>query len=341
MSYGHVARLDGETGAPEDRRRRAEVLSEKRDVVRIVDRHEVVGGDVEPLERQEIERAIPLQRTAERRAVLLLRVRGLLAIDGLPRRIEALEVILRIQRPIAKKEEQIAGHRVRAALGHDVDDPAGRLAELGRKRVGEHLELADRLLAERRAHAADGRIVVVEPVDRDVVRSRALAGERQARGARRPLLRRPVGRHTRREQREPDEISTVDRKVPNLLLRDHARDDRPLRVDDRRVSRDEHDLLAPGDVQRQADIEQTAERQHDILERSRRESLQLGAHVIGAWRERWNQKMSALVGHRAASLVRVDVLRRHRRAGEHRGRLIHDRPAKIGRRGARLPCRDS
>ena len=68
------------------------------DVVRVVDRHEVVGGDVEPLERQEIERAIPLQRTAKRGAVLLLRVRGLLAIDGLSRRIEALEVILRIQR---------------------------------------------------------------------------------------------------------------------------------------------------------------------------------------------------------------------------------------------------
>ena len=210
---GHMSRLDGEAGAPEDCRRRAVVLTEKGHVVRIVNRDEVVGGNVEPLERQEIERAIPLQRTAKRGAVLLLRVGGLLAIDGLPGRAEALEMILRIQRLVPKKEEQIAGHRIRAALGHDVDDPARRLAELGRKRVGEHLKLAHGLLAERRAHAADDRIVVVEPVDRDVVRSRTLAGERQARRAGGSLLRRPIGRHSGREQREPDEASSVDRKM--------------------------------------------------------------------------------------------------------------------------------
>ena len=139
----------------------------------------------------------------------------------------------------------------------------------------------------------------------------------------------------------PMKLRPLIGRCSNLLLRDHARDDRPLRVDDRRVSRDEHDLLAPGDVQRQADIEQAAERQHDILERARRKPLQLRSHVIRARRQRRNQKMPALVGHRAASLVRVDVLRRHGRAGEHGGRLIDDRPAKIGRRGARLPCRDS
>ena len=105
---GHVSRLDREAGAAQDRGGRAEVLPEKRDVVRVVDRHEVVRGDVEPLERQEVERAIPLQRAAEGGAVLLLRVRGLRAIDLLTRRIETLEVILRIQRAVAKKEEQIA-----------------------------------------------------------------------------------------------------------------------------------------------------------------------------------------------------------------------------------------
>ena len=105
------------------------------------------------------------------------------------------------------------------------------------------------------------RIVVVETVDSDVVRSRALTGERKARGARRPLLRRPIGRHTRRKQREADETTPVDRKVLDLLLRDDARDDRTAAVDDRRVSRHEHDLLAAGDVQRQADVDQAAERQ--------------------------------------------------------------------------------
>ena len=67
-------------------------------------------------------------------------------------------------------------------------------AEIG---VGEHLELAHGFLAERRAHGADRRVVVVEAIDGDVVRPRALAGERQARGARRALLRRS-DRSTRR-----------------------------------------------------------------------------------------------------------------------------------------------
>ena len=334
-----MSRLDGEARAAQNRRGRAEVLPEKRDVVRVVDRHEVVRGDVETLERQEIERAIPLQRSAERGAVLLLRVRGLLAIDGLTCRIEPLEMILRIERAVAKEEEQVARHRVGAALGHDVDDAAGRLAELGGIRIGEHLEFAHRFLAERRAHAAEGRIVVVEAVDRDVVRSRALAGERQARGARGSLLRRPVGRDAWRQQREPDETSSVDRKTLNLLLRDHGRDDRPLRVDDRRVSRDQHDLLAAGDVQSQADVNQAAERQHDVLEGARREPRQLGADVVGARRERRNQKMSAFVGH---ARCEPGSCRRSAPSPSHReGRRMIDRrsshPNPQSWRGSALP----
>src|SRR5687767_13519863 len=99
-----VAGFDFETGSPQNRRRRAVVLTEKGDVVRVVYRDEVVCGNVEPFEGQEIERAITFQRTAERRAVLLLRVRGLVAIDSLPGGTESLEVILRIQRSITKKE---------------------------------------------------------------------------------------------------------------------------------------------------------------------------------------------------------------------------------------------
>ncbi len=298
-------------------------------------------SDVEPLERREIERAIPLQRAAERRTVLLLRVRGFLAIDRLASRIEALEVILRIERGVAKEEEHVARHRVRAALGHDVDHAAGCLAELGCIGVGEHLEFAHRLLAERRAHAPDARVVVVEPVDGDVVRSCALPGERQPRRARRTLLRRAVGRDTRREKREADEIPAVDRQMLNLRLRNHIRDDSTLRVNDWRVSRHEHGLLTAGDIQRQADVDEAAKRQHDVVERSGRESLQFGAHGVCARGQRRNQEMPTLIRDRAAGVVGFDVLRRDSRARKHCGRLIDDRPAKIASRGTSLPCRGS
>ena len=61
---------------------------------------------------------------------------------------------------------------VGSALRDDVDDAAGRLAELGGVGVGQDLELADRFLAEARAHGADDLVVVVEAVHHDVVRAR-------------------------------------------------------------------------------------------------------------------------------------------------------------------------
>ena len=90
----HMSRLDREARAPENCRRRAEVLTQERDVVRVVDGDEVVRRNVEPLERQEVEGAIPLQRPSQRGSVLYLRVWSFLAIDRLPRGIEPLEMIL-------------------------------------------------------------------------------------------------------------------------------------------------------------------------------------------------------------------------------------------------------
>ncbi len=245
----HMPRLDREAGAPENLRRRAVVLPEEGHVVRAVNGDEVVRSDVEPLVGEEIERAVPPNRSAERPAVLLLRVRSLLAVDRLAGRIESLEVILRIQRGVAQEEKQVARHRVRPALGHDVDDPAGCLAELGRIRIGEHLKLAHGLLAERRAHAPDGGIVIVEPIDRDVVRPRPLSGERQARCAGRALLRRAIGHDGGRQQREADETPSVDRQMLDLRLGDDARDDGFLRIHDGSIAGHLDDLLAARDIQ--------------------------------------------------------------------------------------------
>ena len=93
---------------------------------------------------------------------------------------EALEVLLRVQRVVAEEEERVAARDVGAALGHDVDHAARRLPELRRVRVGDHLEFAHRFLAERRPHAANDDVVVVETVDGDVVRTGALTARTSA-----------------------------------------------------------------------------------------------------------------------------------------------------------------
>src|SRR5688572_4759761 len=83
--------LDRKTRSPQDRGRRAQRLPQKRHVRRVVDGHEVVGPDVEPLERQKEERTVSAHRAAECRAKLLLRIGRLFTVDRLPGRTEALE----------------------------------------------------------------------------------------------------------------------------------------------------------------------------------------------------------------------------------------------------------
>ena len=104
----HMPRLDGETRPPENRGRRSEREPEKGHIGRIVDGHEVVGGDVEPLERKEVERPVAPQRATQRAAELFLGVRRLVAIDRELGRIETLEMIFRVQRIVAEKQEQVA-----------------------------------------------------------------------------------------------------------------------------------------------------------------------------------------------------------------------------------------
>ena len=145
---------------------------------------------------------------------------------AIARRREALEVLLRVERVVAEEEERVARGAVGPALRHDVDDAARRLAELRGVRVGEHLELPHRFLAERGAHAADDDVVVVEAVDGDVVRARPLTGEGQPGRRRRALLRRVVVGDAGRNHRERDEVAAVDRQVVDLLLRDDAGDRR-------------------------------------------------------------------------------------------------------------------
>ena len=94
--------------------------------------------------------------------------------------------------------------------------------------------------------------------------------------------------------------------------------------------------LAARDVQGHRDVDQAPQREHDALEGSRRKPLQLGPDGVPAGRQRRNHELAASSVMALLNVVGVDVLRRDRGSGEHRGRLIDDRPRQIRRRRARL-----
>ena len=83
-------------------------LAEQHDRRRVVDGDEVVGLDVQSLERPEEERPVLLNRPAERGAELLLPERRLVAVDRVAGRRETLEVRLRIQDRVPEEEERVA-----------------------------------------------------------------------------------------------------------------------------------------------------------------------------------------------------------------------------------------
>ncbi len=180
-SKRHHAGVDDESGATQDGGRGAERPRPERVGHRrgVVDRHRAAVVGRLPLDRDEVERPVLRDRSAERSAKLLLVERRLRQVHRLTGGVELLEVAAGIQRPVAQEQEGAARHLVRAALGHDVDDAPGGLAELRRIGVGQDLELAYRVLADGRAHAVHGDLVIVEAVEGDVVRPSALPGEGQ------------------------------------------------------------------------------------------------------------------------------------------------------------------
>ena len=83
-------------------------------------------------------RPLPSQRSADGGAALRSGVGGLFRI----------EVIAGLDVAAAEQSEQASVQLAGAALGHDVDGPARRSAQLGRKRVPVHLELLHRRLRD-------------------------------------------------------------------------------------------------------------------------------------------------------------------------------------------------
>ena len=210
-----------------------------------IDGHEGVRVDCQLLERREVEGSVSFERPAENAAPLDLAERRLVPRDPIAERIEALEVILRIEGVIAVEAEGRAPEVVRSAPGHDVHDTARGLAEFGGIGVGQDLELPDGFLAEGGSHGADGRVVVVEAVDHHVVGASPLAREGQAARPGRALLRRPVSSDPGCDDGEAQEVAGVDGQVLDLVLPDHRRDGRVSGIDHRRLG-DDDDFVPDG-----------------------------------------------------------------------------------------------
>ena len=79
------------------------------------------------------------------------------------------EEITGIQRLVAVELEDRSVQLVRSALGDDVDHAARCAPQLRRKRVGFHPHLLDRIHRRADDDGADEPLVVVEPVDQEVV----------------------------------------------------------------------------------------------------------------------------------------------------------------------------
>src|SRR5437660_9539095 len=92
------------------------------------------------LKRGEDERAIFNQWSTDRTAILRAR-KGWLS-DG-------REWIARLKTFVAQKAEEVTAPIVRAALGHNIHDPARRASKFRRKGISDHLKLLHGFLTDR------------------------------------------------------------------------------------------------------------------------------------------------------------------------------------------------
>ena len=269
--------------------------------------------------------------------------RSFLQIRRVAEDVELLEVAPGVEALVAKVEIGVAPQCVGAALGHDVDHATRGFSELGRVGISQDLELTDGFLAEDRSHGADDDVVVVETVDHDVVGPCALSGEGQPGRQRGALLRCVVGRNTRRDDREADEVPSVDRKAVDLLLVDERRQPGTVRLHKRFLARDRDRLLRRRDGQCEVERDRLAEKQVDVLTLLRGEAASCGGDDVFARRKGRHRVASARLGFRRSYNVRLHIRDGDGRLDQHPAGLIDDRSTEVGARDASLggaPRRD-
>ena len=245
---------------------------------------------------EEEEVAVTADRTADRAAELVIVIRRLRPV------VQLVDRVVRVQSLVSEELEHRSMKFVAARFRDDVDDRAAGSPVLGGERVGVHLELLHGILAELvgrapRTGAADGlteeRVVVVGAVDDQAVQRAALAGEADVAGAH-------VAGHAGREQREVDEVATIDRQVLYGDLVDGRTGARTARLDDRRFPGDVDRLGEVGDPHLDAQRQRLADGERDPLLPARRKTRELRRERVDTDREDGGAEQPAFVGDRPA-----------------------------------------
>ena len=182
----------------------------------------------------------------------------------------------------------------------------------------DHLEFAHGILAEHRPDATRRIVVVVEAVDRDVVGSGALAGERQARRSPPAPGSGAIRAYARRKHGERNVVTAIDRQLGDLLVGDYRGDGGSLNIDQRHRCDDIDGFCARRQRQRHAHFDVTPS------------SIPMSSSVTGLNSSIWHASCS---GRRERRRRGVAVRSGHRRpldAGLH----VHDEMRTPGRANA-------
>ena len=238
-------------------------------------------------------------------------------------------VAARFQPLALEKPEDRPGDQVRAALGDDVHQAAGRLAELGLVAAGLHLDLIDELGRDALTQPAIGAGVDAqrpEPVVGDIhaidvilVVEPGAASDRGIRAAGQParadawcqierVAELPTGRDLRQHV-------GVDRAA------DLGRGD----VDDRSCRDDLHHLGDRADAQHEPQLDPTAQPDGDAALLDRAESRPFQTERVRAWCQKGRQKLAVRAGD-----VGLDAAirgHRNRHTRQHRTGAVDDRAA--------------
>ena len=160
-------------------------------------------------------------------------------------------------------------HDVRATLGDDADVAAERSPQLGLASRGHDLKLIHRIDAIRDAAQASRVVVRGQTIDDEVVRKIALAADRNAlaRNGRRlgkELSAPDVGRrHAWHEERQVQEVASVEGQVLHLCLRDRSRDLAARGLEHGRLPGDGDGGIEVSDLERDGQLEGGADRERE------------------------------------------------------------------------------
>ena len=271
----------------------------------------------DPLERDEEERLVSFQRTAEGAAKLfapeVFQAGAVRQVSGQGR--DPLEV---------KKTSALL---VRARLRDDVDDAPGRAAEFRRGAGGNHLELLD--CFERDVHRGalpaglfpEEPVVVVAAVEADVVEDPALPreGDLVAVG---PLDDGDAGR----EREEVLELASEVRDVLDRQRAERGRRGRARGIDHAGAPGDRHRFGDASDFHGDRKCHRLSHRERHVLLHQRGERRDLEGQTIGAWRELQEHEPRVLSGSQRSRQAGADVDRFDSDPGQKGTRGVGDGP---------------